>query len=60
MKMKQGQNTQKLEIKTLISEAKSHFSSNCSRPCTIDRLDAVWKKVAAYSDLQGASALTGQ
>ncbi|KTE90269.1 hypothetical protein AT727_24720 [Desulfitobacterium hafniense] len=58
--MKQGQNTQKLEIKTLISEAKSHLAQIGYRPCTIDRLDAVWKKLAAYSDLQGASALTAQ
>lgn len=58
--MKQEQRTKELEIKTLISEAKSHLVQIGYRPCTINRLDAVWQKLAAYCDLQGTPALTAE
>lgn len=58
--MKQDQNTQELEIRELISEAKSHLTQIGYRPRTIERLDAVWRKLEDYCDLQGTSSLTAE
>lgn len=58
--MKQEQSTKELEIKALISGAKSHLAQIGYRPRTIERLDAVWKMLAAYCDSQGTSVLTAE
>lgn len=58
--MKQDQDTKKLGIKDLILEAKSHLTQIGYRPRTIERLDAVWQKLAVYCNLQGLSTLTAE
>lgn len=58
--MEQEQSTKKLEVNALISEAKSHLAQIGYKPRTIERLDAVWKKLADYCGLQGTPVLTAE
>lgn len=58
--MKQEHCTKELEIKALISEAKSHLAQIGYQPRTIDRLDAVWQKLEDYCDLQGTPVLSAE
>lgn len=58
--MKQEQNTKDVGISELISEAKSHLTEIGYRPRTIERLDAVWRKLEDYCYLRGISLLTAE
>lgn len=58
--MKESKNTATMDIRQLITSAKEQMSELGYKKCSIDRMDAVWKNLAAYCEEHNDGLLTAE